>query len=216
VYDKKKSKRYYLKNYSMDKEMGCGEIGCALSHRAVYNKIKREKIRRAVILEDDAELDEGFTTVIKLLENLPIARYVVKLDALKIKQTKNINGDGHVIVPWHKIQLSDDFFIQYSYDDCWTTAGYYIDIKAAKTMSRLTKKIFLVADNWSYFQNYIKLRILNKVVVWQNRIFESTIKMEPLKYVRTAERPNNLFIKVIKKIKRKLTLYIKYRKSLRW
>jgi GR25 family glycosyltransferase involved in LPS biosynthesis len=34
-----------------------GGVGCALSHRSVWEKVVREGIRRALVLEDDAELD---------------------------------------------------------------------------------------------------------------------------------------------------------------
>ena len=45
-----------------------GAIGCAMSHRAIYQKIIDENINRCLILEDDITFDDNFINKIKLLE----------------------------------------------------------------------------------------------------------------------------------------------------
>lgn len=47
-----------------------GEIGCILSHRAIYEKMVREDIPRAVVLEDDALLAPEFADVLRRLSAL--------------------------------------------------------------------------------------------------------------------------------------------------
>ena len=46
-----------------------GAIGCAMSHRAIYQKIINENIQRCLILEDDITIDENFNEKIKDIEN---------------------------------------------------------------------------------------------------------------------------------------------------
>lgn len=46
-----------------------GAIGCAMSHRAIYQKIIDENINSCLILEDDITIDDGFNEKIKYIEN---------------------------------------------------------------------------------------------------------------------------------------------------
>ena len=47
------------------KDLSGGELGCLLSHRAVYEKMVTEGIKAALILEDVAILDADFTAVLQ-------------------------------------------------------------------------------------------------------------------------------------------------------
>jgi len=46
-----------------------GAIGCAMSHRAIYQKIINENINSCLILEDDITIDDRFNEKIKYIEN---------------------------------------------------------------------------------------------------------------------------------------------------
>jgi GR25 family glycosyltransferase involved in LPS biosynthesis len=46
-----------------------GAIGCAMSHRAIYQKIIDENINSCLILEDDITIDNKFNEKIKIIEN---------------------------------------------------------------------------------------------------------------------------------------------------
>ena len=46
-----------------------GAIGCAMSHKAIYQKIIDENINRCLILEDDITFDDKFNEKIKEIEN---------------------------------------------------------------------------------------------------------------------------------------------------
>jgi len=45
-----------------------GAIGCAMSHRAIYQKIIDENINLCLILEDDITIDDNFNKKIKIIE----------------------------------------------------------------------------------------------------------------------------------------------------
>ncbi|MEH6497010.1 MAG: glycosyltransferase family 25 protein, partial [Pseudomonas marincola] len=61
-YDGKRRRQYF------GRDLTAGEIGCLLSHRALYKKMLEENIERALILEDDTILTDDFPqTVAEIL-----------------------------------------------------------------------------------------------------------------------------------------------------
>lgn len=61
-----------LRGYNKDlavknngEEMVAGEIGCALSHIKIYERMVREDIKQCVVLEDDVVLPENFNEIVK-------------------------------------------------------------------------------------------------------------------------------------------------------
>lgn len=50
-------------------ELSLGEIGCALSHIKLYEKIQKEDVERALILEDDAHLLSITPSILEALPN---------------------------------------------------------------------------------------------------------------------------------------------------
>ncbi|MDR1901244.1 MAG: glycosyltransferase family 25 protein [Treponema sp.] len=176
-----------------------GEIGCALSHRLVYEKMIKANIERAIILEDDVIVDKDFIVVMNLLMNIRINNYIVKLDSPQ-KQ----------MVPWHKIRLNDKYMIEHPLSSVMFTWGYYIDLIAAETMINISKKVFLVADDWFWYKSYIKIRMLNKNIIFSNDSLESEIGersegMEGQKFEYISKYP--LLNKSVKSIRLLVSLF---------
>ena len=68
--NKKEVKEVYNRNKAkvmFGRELLIGEIGCALSHIKVYQKILDENINHAIILEDDAIIKSNFVNSIELV-----------------------------------------------------------------------------------------------------------------------------------------------------
>jgi glycosyl transferase family 25 len=168
VYDTEKAKKY-------DGELSRGEIGCALSHRLAYERMIKNNIERAIILEDDIKLKNDFFLILDLLKKTPVNNYIIKLDKFYFTQTEEDNGLLARFTPWHRIALNKEYSIRQPLNDPTLTWGYYIDIKAAYTLFNLSHKIFVVSDAWYYFKHFIKLRIINKSLVDSNTNFESII-----------------------------------------
>jgi len=64
----------YNPKLSIDKGMGVlskGEVGCALSHFGVYQKIIDEDIDEMIVLEDDAVIGQDFVESMGIVEHLP-------------------------------------------------------------------------------------------------------------------------------------------------
>jgi glycosyl transferase family 25 len=168
VYNEKKCNRYYFNKYGR-KERGMvrGEICCALSHKLIYNKMVENNINRAVVFEDDILIHSDFLFIKKNLQKLPLNNYIIKFDIAHDVQA----------VPWHKITINDNYYIQHILSPVALTWGYYIDIKAARNMLRQLQEIFLVIDEWDYYKSFVKLRVLNKAIV-SSKGFESIINNE--------------------------------------
>jgi glycosyl transferase family 25 len=66
--------KIYNPRLSTDKGMGLlskGEIGCALSHFGVYQKIVDEDIDEMIVLEDDAVIGQNFVESMSIITHLP-------------------------------------------------------------------------------------------------------------------------------------------------
>jgi len=74
------------------KDLAPGELGCFLSHRAVLEKIVKNKISTSLIFEDDVTLEKDFRMVIENLINCPYpweaVRFLGKPKIAKLMQRK--------------------------------------------------------------------------------------------------------------------------------
>ena len=192
LYDEKKSVSFY-KWYRKGEMCGLtlGEIGCTLSHQLVYQKILDNKLKNAIVLEDDVVIDDRFFEVVNLLNTTfrKKQNYVIRLDNEILR--------GGVLFKTTK--MNDAFRVkQYIFNTC--AAGYYIDNKSAATMLSVNKPLFLISDEWNFFGMFVKLRSVNKCIVrqeaeksyiWNNdsrRIINNTIFCKIIGKMKTFRR----------------------------
>ena len=77
-------------------------------------------------------------------------------------------------------RLDNAYAVYAANGEATLTVGYYIDLEAAKVMYNLTNKIYVVADEWSYFQNFVSIYTLNLPIVKQDPKYGSIIwEIEP-------------------------------------
>jgi glycosyl transferase family 25 len=70
-------------------EMLDSEIGCYLSHRGLYQRIVREGLSMALILEDDVRIDDQFPAVLRAVVDAPFRDWlVVRFDSKRGRVTK--------------------------------------------------------------------------------------------------------------------------------
>lgn len=175
-----------------------GEIGCALSHLSIYQKMVDEHIPMAFILEDDANIGADIHKV---------------LDALHSRD------DAHVP---HVYLLSESYYyierpsehLTMQYQLCRALSAYYgygyvINLNAAADLLRRLRPIRFEADRWTYFQQcgWITLECVVPPVVCtldvgkaQSSIHEEREQLSPLRkaYYRKLKRK----IPFVKKLKR--------------
>ncbi|HEX2609229.1 MAG TPA: glycosyltransferase family 25 protein [Flavisolibacter sp.] len=68
LYDEEQARRHHR----FGKPMSAGMIGCSWSHRNAYDHMIRNKVQKALILEDDVIIDKGHTALLPaILAELP-------------------------------------------------------------------------------------------------------------------------------------------------
>lgn len=125
-----------------------GEIGCALSHIAIYKKMVDEGIPIALVLEDDAILGDGLAEVLDALkardDNQREQVYLLSESYYYIKQPNSPLCSG--------MTLNRVISAYYTY-------GYVINLKAAQALYEFLRPVRFEADRWTYFQQCGLLRI---------------------------------------------------------
>lgn len=159
VYDselaQKKSKR----------QLNAGEIGCALSHKAIYKKMIDENIPQALILEDDISLSSDFYSVYKALSEIKIGNKIVLLGTMSTKKKWKI---------W-KNQLTANHSMYLVLNNYGGTYGYVIGLDAAKKIYYHNEKIFIVADDWKYYRRLSQIWLVSPSIVNAEEAFPSEI-----------------------------------------
>lgn len=154
-YDKKKGLKLF------NNELSVGEIGCALSHIKIYEKMVAEDLDSALILEDDTYIvDDEMGALLKKLEdlypkNLPVT---VLLSCLPkyISNKKNIKIDEQYTI--------------YDAHRGFSGSAYFITQAAAKILADNIFPVYVVADKWEYFQKKffpVKVLIPNCIALSQ-------------------------------------------------
>lgn len=156
-----------------------GEIGCALSHKIIYKKIADENLDFALILEDDAIINEKTNNLFKKLEKI-------------IDRNKN-----QVLL----MQKSSQFFLnrkikidaEYEFYEAWNpkcTHGYMITNKAAKTILKINTPIIREADHWlSFYQlSLLKVYCLNKNLITSRDEDKEASNIEKERRMMTKEQ----------------------------
>jgi glycosyl transferase family 25 len=125
-----------------NRELSKGEIGCALSHVSIYQKMVAEDIPHALILEDDASiLDHDLPAALSALAGRYAAGTPV---AVMLNHVRRYDGASGV-------QLDDRRCIYDAYRGV-CTHGYFLTKAAAEILVRNLYPVYVVADKWEYFQ----------------------------------------------------------------
>jgi len=75
------------------RDMSKGELGCLLSHRAIYQEIVDRNLEKAIILEDDVIIAPAFPAVVQALLKVPVKWDMVRfLDSEKIYRRSRTIG----------------------------------------------------------------------------------------------------------------------------
>jgi glycosyl transferase family 25 len=134
-----------------NRELSAGEIGCALSHVAIYRKMVEENIPHALVLEDDASvLDQDLAATLSKLAALYPER---KRVAVMLNHVKRYDANK-------KTPLDEGRCVYDAYRGV-CTHGYFITRAAAEVLVKNLYPVYVVADKWEYFQDkYIDVKAL--------------------------------------------------------
>ena len=138
------------------RDMTKGELGCLLSHRAIYQAIVDRDIEKAVILEDDTILSTDFPDVVRALIELPVV--------------------------WDMVRFLDNEKIYKKCRDIGPLCGAYTLIRPATTSGG--GHAYLVTQNGARHllrhtrQNYLPIDILHSYV-WRTGLEIFAVKPSP-------------------------------------
>lgn len=126
-----------------------GEIGCALSHLAIYRKMKDEKIAQALILEDDAL----FTGQLGAVLSSPAMQLSPDNPTLVLLSRVNRYVDKAIAAVTETSHL-------YPVYSATTAHAYVINLEAATRLLKLLYPVWMVADKWCLFEEYGAIKLL--------------------------------------------------------
>lgn len=125
-----------------------GEIGCALSHLRIYEKIVEDSLNAALVLEDDALLSTNLSSIIEAVISLnnascPMVTLLTPVNRL-IDKPMALGVYGAKIYPVYHAT---------------TSHGYIINNLAAKNLLENLYPVWITADKWAVFEDYSFIKV---------------------------------------------------------
>ncbi|WHP07362.1 glycosyltransferase family 25 protein [Acinetobacter corruptisaponis] len=221
------------------KKPSVGEVGCAMSHRAIWQKILDEQLDYALILEDDIQIDFALK---KLLNSKD---FYTHFDFLNISSSDPYNMDNEILNQlisknilvrdqavnekdlWSRLETIKNWKIyclrNFSSDlgivgcECdpapALTSGYIISSKAAEHFLKASEKMFCPIDKvWRYASGQLKQGFLASPLILQSLNDSNIAGRDNVLNLSTIQRIQRLFLKN-KRLKRKADVKIMYKKS---
>ncbi|MDQ2719738.1 MAG: glycosyltransferase family 25 protein [Bacteroidota bacterium] len=169
--DKIKAQPYSFKK-AFNREMTAGEIGCAMSHLNLYQKIIRDEIEYALILEDDIDFDEQLQLIVSNIKTREVLKN--KFDLVLLGYSANgIDYRKAADASWFgERKMSDHISFRIPTVWYWSTIGYLISDSAAKkllaqgSLPRMPAD-FLTANSPKY---KVRLGVANKPRIWPSEM----------------------------------------------
>ena len=198
------------------RKLRAGEVGCALSHNAVYRLIVERELPYALILEDDAVLSADLPEVLDVLLPYLQGPRIIQLERCDIYKKSGI-------IPLVKgySMVSPRFIKEGSIAQ---TAGYLISFEAALAIRHINFPVYFPADNWWHYMKTVSFSALipSQTLIHQNETFDSSTLDMPVKrsfkknsiftYIKHGFLTYTFLGRVIYKILHPLYLKIKKRK----
>ncbi|MEE7491637.1 glycosyltransferase family 25 protein [Methylobacterium oryzae] len=147
-----------------------GQIGCAMSHMAAYERLIALDLPYALIVEDDAVLPPQIHEIVAGIETSLLPGDVVLLFNWP-KEIAVLSTVGAVAIGAHRLCLPMDM------SGLGSTAAYVITREAAERILQINRPVAVTSDNWKYFFDHgavTRGRVLSPNAITL-KPFESTI-----------------------------------------
>jgi glycosyl transferase family 25 len=153
-----------------DRRLTPGQIGCALSHLAIYKIMVERNIPHAFIVEDDVVLP---TKICQILENL--RPYFSDAGVIQLHNW----GGGEEYSNHMSVRIPGNMLLYYPMraSDLGSTSAYIIGAKAARGILAANYPVRVTADSWEFFFNhgaFETARILHPSPI-SEKPFETTV-----------------------------------------
>lgn len=195
-----------------------GEIGCAMSHRLIWQKMLDDNLDYALILEDDVVLDKSLLSILNNADfyqqfdfiNLSSCfPYNPNIDVLKslLNRQKSIKRNTNFQkIDWSKrwrifalYHLIDDIIACECDNAPALTSGYILSKKCASSFLKASNELSVPIDNvWRYADGELKQAFLAKPLIVQrendsNILGRDTVKLSLTQKIKRAilkRKPN--------------------------
>lgn len=191
------------------RELGLGEIGCAISHRKCYEEIIKRDLKEAIILEDDAVFNEELIEFLKHIDELP-----KDLELLLLGHYKQMYYDDGFMIdsPYYRKYskvVANKWKIRRLVGGGNGTHGYLITNDGAKKLSKLMNKIYLPADWYTNNDKHTNVYALFPTIINPDLAEFSSTQLNPInkkrskisKYFKLVKNKIQFFIPSLKKPK---------------
>jgi glycosyl transferase family 25 len=155
-------------------EMTDSEIGCYLSHYGVYERMTREAIDTALIIEDDISCVDDLKRIVEQLAPLRAGAWqVVRLQSTK----RSVSDPATPRAFGESVGKVGDRDLCRLQNGILGGCAYMIRRPAAEAMLRYGRKIFMPIDQAldRYWENGIVPFVVRPLPVWHEDMFESNI-----------------------------------------
>lgn len=160
--------KIYSEKKSIDtigRELSRGEIGCALSHKSIYEKIVNKDIEVALILEDDIFFDRKLLDILDLKDSIE-DKWDLTLLGHHTGYSREVDTRASA---WKQVNLTNKCKLSRPCEKAYGTYGYMLTNKGAKKLLLQLDTIIKPIDHYTGDSKYINLYIVNPAPI---RIYE--------------------------------------------
>ncbi len=186
--------KVYSSKKAIDKigrELSRGEIGCALSHKMIYQRMVDENISEAIILEDDIDFDDIFLDLLNHMKQFPANAELVLLGYwYKGKEVKNVKR----LISFHgRIKFFNSLKLVRFTKNIHGTYGYFITVSGAeKLLQCLNKKIEMSIDHYTGDERFVNLYGIFPAIVKLSDKFDMNTNLEIEREQKRAENKSGV------------------------
>jgi len=158
------------------RELLLGEIGCALSHKKIYQEIIDKNLPYAVILEDDALIGSEFKEIVSLIIEKKIDYDIVLLGHNRGFKNKEVVDSIDSL--WSRYRLNNNYRLGSLVKGGLGTYGYFISQKGTKKLLGFLEcnSLYLPIDKLTSDSNIIEVYGLLPTVITVATQFDSLIE----------------------------------------
>lgn len=158
----------------IDRDMSDNEIGCALSHLGVCERIVAAGHDMALVMEDDAQLLPGFAEVVQAVCALDYELIILGYPKLAPEDIRNVWLYDPIYTEGHL--SSGHSYGARPHQSCMGMVGYCISRRGAQAILACNRPLVTVADDHRYFARFMRVWHLRPFVVAEDTGHVSTIR----------------------------------------
>ncbi|BAS67693.1 glycosyltransferase family 25 protein [Bathymodiolus septemdierum thioautotrophic gill symbiont] len=159
---------------NINRELTKGEIGCALSHKNIYQKMIDNNIENALILEDDVDFDDTLLDLLSRIDDFPKDWELMLLGhfgCIRIDKATEYSF-------WYKKKLHKKYIIRRPSEEGHGTHGYLLNNKGAKKFINILSEIALPIDHYTGDDKCTNLYIIQQPVITLNKKLASNSNLQ--------------------------------------